>query len=149
MALDNFENFIDRVESFDAAEELFTIVDSNKYELEKLMRAQLAQGIDNTGQPRIDQYTEPYAALKPKKYTGLGAVTDRVTFYATGDLYEDLEAEVNPEGFIVESQLPTFDYMSERIGFGQYGLAPEGCLQFATEVTLPAIIDSVETKMIG
>lgn len=149
MALDGFLNFIDRVEAFDAAEELFIIVDNNKYELEKLMRAQLAQGVDKTGQKRIDAYTEPYAKLKPKKYTGLGTVTDRVTFYAIGDLYEDLHAEVNPEGFIVKSPLKTFDYMSERIGFNLYGLAPEGCQVFATEITYPSIVEAVQTKMIG
>ena len=149
MALDDILSFIDRLEAFDAQEEQVLIVEANASELEKLQRAQLAQGVDITGQPRIDYYSEPYAKLKEKKYIGLGAKVDRVTFYATGTMYEDLKAEVNSEGFIVETQLPTFDFMTKRIGYANYGLSPESCQIFATEITLPGILQAFETKVIS
>lgn len=148
MALDEFLGFIERLEAFDSHAELLAIVENNSYELEKLQRAQLAQGIDITGNPRIDYYTEPYAKQKQKKYTGLGADISKVTFYATGDLYESLKTEVSDAGFIVNAPTDKFDFMTNRIGDENYGLAPAGCLVFATEITLPQTLEAFQKKVI-
>lgn len=137
MALDNLEMIIINLDAFDAQAELVDIIEDNAYEIEKLQRAQLAQGVDITGSQRVDNYTIPYANLKVKKFTGLGAQVDRVTFFATGDLYESLKTTVNGDLFKVESPEKTFGYMVDRIGEENYGLSPEQCETFATEITIP------------
>jgi hypothetical protein len=143
---DQFPILINNLRVFDTEAEVEQIVEANKDRLNELQQEQLAAGVDATGQKRIDEYRPLTKELKRKFGVGLGAVTDRVTFFMTGKLYNSLHAEVAGGQYEVKSPLPTFDKMVERIGKDKYGLSPDQREEFATEITVPEFVKVWEQK---
>lgn len=146
MALDNLEYIISGLQAIDTEKEVVTIVENNKDRLVELQQEQLAAGVDVDGQKRVDEYRPLTKAIKKNIGVGLGAVTDRVTFFMTGKLYDSLHAKVSADLVTVESPLATFDKMTERVGNENYGLAPDQREDFAIEITLPEFGKVLEEK---
>lgn len=147
MSLDNLLNTIHSLSAFDAEKEQLEIVEENKERLVQLQQEQLAAGIGKDGRKRIDEYRPFTKFIKKTKGVGLGRVTDRVTFFMTGNLYGSLEAKLNGSLFSIESPLPTFDKMVERITPDDYGLDYDQRLEFATEIVLPQIQERFKQKV--
>lgn len=137
MDLTNIENIIKGLTSFDTKEEVEKIIENNSEVLVQLQRDQLSEGVDITGNERIDHYA-PFTIMEKNLYgKGLGAVTDHVTFYMTGSLYESLYFKQAGEQFEITSPLETFDKMVDRIKPDKYGLDEEKRLYFAQQKLLP------------
>jgi hypothetical protein len=148
MPLEAFANTIQSLERFDFGLELYNIVQANKEKLVDLQQEQLSEGIGKDGRFRSDGYAPLTKFLKKKYGQGLGAVTDRVTFFMTGDLYRSMYPAVTKDDFQVISQLPTFDKMVDRIGEDNYGLDEGQRLIFATEIVEPEIHRVFKEKVI-
>lgn len=147
MALDNMASILEKLAAFNAGDELREIVEDNGERLVELQQEQLAAGQDKDGQSRTDQYAISTVQMKQKNGVGLGAVTDRVTFFNVGNLYQSLRTNVSQDQFMVNSPLPTFDYMINRVGEENYGLSPDQREEFATEITAPQIKERFHDKV--
>lgn len=132
------EKLLQGLQSFDAHKEFVDIVQANIGELTALQREQMSYGKDITGNDRIDEYRPLTKFLKGLNGTGLGAVTDRVTFFMTGQLYNSLTTQLTGDVFRTTSTLPTFDKMIERVGDENFGLDPQQREHFAVEIAMPA-----------
>jgi hypothetical protein len=132
--------------SFNAHDEVERIVDDNHDVIVQLERDQLSEGIDRDGNERKDHYAPFTVKMKEMYGKGLGAVTDHVTFYMTGTMYESLFYKSEGDEFTVTSPLETYDKMIERIGEDEYGLSPEKRLYFAEEKVLPKFAEIFKEK---
>lgn len=146
MNLNPLLKLIDGLKSLDSKAEVEKIIIDNRERLTELMQEQLSAGKDISGNKRIDSYAPLTKFLKNKYGSGLGAVTDRVTFFMTGELYGSLHAQVENNSYRITSPLPTFGKMIDRVGDEDYGLNPQGRLEFATTVTLPEFSKVLEEK---
>jgi len=136
--LKGLETLIKGMQSFNAHDEFVSIVELNKDELTALQREQLSYGIGRDGNPRIDEYRPLTMMIKSLTGVGLGAVTDRVTFFMTGNLYQSLTTQLSGDVFITTAPVFTFDKMVDRIGDDNYGLSEDQRIEFATETAMPA-----------
>lgn len=139
MILNGLYNKIQKLKELSLDKAIKDSVIEHSDEAVELMKLQLQAGIDITGNKRIDAYAPAYAELKPKKYVGIGAITDTVTFYATGELYSDLKMFINGNSFEIKSDLEKFDWMVERITDPFYGLSPQSRAKFAAQFILPEL----------
>lgn len=146
MALTGLNKLITDLSAFNFEAELEVIVTDNKEAVVDLMRAQMSEGKDITGMARNDQYKEVTKIIKESFGVGLGAVTERVTFYMTGALYESLAATVRRRSFEIKSPLDTYYKMLGRVGVNNYGLSAEKRQIFADKYTLPSIRTSLLEK---
>lgn len=137
MNLVPLQTLINNLQTFDVKKEVTDIITDNKEEITKRQREQLEYGIDVFGKPRIDEYRPLTKFIKQTTGIGLGAVTDRVTFFMTGQLYGSLFAEIIGENYETKSPLFTYDKMIDRIGRENYGLDYDSRLDFALSVLLP------------
>lgn len=137
MALDNLEKLLQGLQAWDGHKEFLDIVDANAPVLSMLQQDQLSEGKDNTGQVRSDDYRPFTIAYKRMFGIGLGAITDRVTFFMTGQLYDSLTTRITGDNFLVQSPLPTFNKMIERVGDDNYGLDEQRRIDFATNTAMP------------
>lgn len=150
MALDGMKQFIDDLTAFDFGQELRTIVADNAEELPELLKVQLAAGKDGDNKP-VTLYGSPNyarATIEEKKINGrgLGAVTDRITNYMSGDFYRLQRAKVVGQVFSIDSPVTYFGDIVERSGESVMELNEESRLKFATEITLPSIEDVLYAK---
>lgn len=145
MGLENFAKAIENLQSLDFREVVRQTVVENQAVIVELQKEQLSEGLDINGQSRVDSYSSQYAALKKKKYEGLGAVTDIVTFYATGDLYRSLKLKIRDFNYEVVSDDSNFEWMTERITNEKYGLSPDSRDSF----TISYIMPNIETSFYG
>lgn len=132
---------IQGMQSFDSHKEFVGIVEGNTTELANLQREQLSFGIDISGKKRIDEYRPLTKYLKNKFGVGLGAVTDRVTFFDKGNLYNSLTTTLVNDAIKTTSPLATFQKMVDRIGYEDFGLDPEQRQDFASNTAMPAFRD--------
>lgn len=151
---DTFITFIDKFQAFDFGAEQETIIEANKESLADLQAEQLAKGKDRNDEPILLKdnpdyefgYTPFTKDLKEKYGKGLGAVTDHVTFYQSGNLYRELFATVNKEEFTIESKVPYFGELIQRTGDEAMGLAEESKERFAENILLPKFNDVLTEK---
>jgi hypothetical protein len=127
------------IEAFDLPTEQRAIVESKKEVLADFQALVLAEGKNNKGQVRDDQYAPLTEYIKTRFGQGLGRVTDRVTFYMTGRLYASLEVHISSKTYSVKSPLETWDKMVARIGEANYGLDPERQYRFFDEIVRPGV----------
>lgn len=143
MALDNFRNTIDRLKTFSFGQSLQTAVEDNMGELPEMIREQLAEGKDGQDKPNTifgrRGYSPKTVEIKQANGTGLGAVTDRITNYMTGDLYESLEMKSDGKVLDADSDVPYFEdvllYSSPRL----LDVDEVHRRQFAEESVMPAV----------
>lgn len=146
MNLNPLLKLIDGLKSLDVQAEVEKIVDDNGSRLSELMQEQLAAGHDITGKRRRDAYRPLTVYLKKKMGVGLGAETDRVTFFMHGNLYGSLFTKRTGDKYVISSPLPTYDKMLTRIGDENYGVEFDQRLEFAKTVTLPEFGKVLEQK---
>jgi hypothetical protein len=137
MNLVPLQNLINSLQTFDVKKEVVDIIVANKEEITNRQRDQLEHGIDVFGKPRIDEYRPLTKFIKQTTGVGLGAVTDRVTFFMTGQLYGSLFTEIIGENYEAKSPLFTYDKMIDRVGRENFGLDYDSRLDFALSVLLP------------
>jgi len=137
MNLQPLQTLIKNLEAFDAHKEVLEIVDNNREQLTNKQTDQLAHGVDVFGDLRTDEYRPLTKYLKRMNGVGLGAVTDRVTFYMTGKLYQSMFTQVVGEFYEAKSSLHTYDKMIDRIGRENFGLDYDSRLEFANETMMP------------
>lgn len=134
---DALKKTVSALKDFNTEAEVTKIVEDNKGKLTELQKEQLAAGVDISGNPRVDEYRPLTKYIKRTRGKGLGAVTDRVTFFMEGNLYNSLHTVVKDGKFETLSDRFTFQKMIERVGDENYGLDPESRKEFATTVTVP------------
>lgn len=139
MAIQGLKNLAVGLASIDMEEEQYRIVEDNRDEIVLAQAEVLSEGKDKTGQPRQDQYRPFTIQYKQEFGKGLGRVVDRVTFFMTGNLYYSLFARVTKRTYSVESPLPTYDKMLERIGKNNFGLDPQRQIAFRDGITIPRL----------
>lgn len=128
---------IEGITSLNTKEEVITIIEKNRERITELQLQQMAAGIDKTGEERTDEYS-PFTVRYKKEYgEGLGAETDRVTFFMSGEMYSEMKTRVDGDEFFTEADNFKFDKMVERVGLEKYGLDPQSRLTMADEVVLP------------
>jgi len=137
MNLNPLLNLINGLKSLDVEAEVVKIVEDNKPRITELMQEQLSAGKDIDGDKRVDGYRPLTIYLKKKYGIGLGAETNRVTFFMEGNLYNSLFTQVRGKKYNIFSPLPTYTKMLDRIGDKQFGVDPDQRLEFAKTVTLP------------
>lgn len=145
MGLD-LKKLIDDLDAFDPHAVLLGIVTKNGERIVELQQEQLAAGIDNTGQPRVDEYRPFTIEQKHEFGIGLGAVTDHVTFFMTGEMYSEMSNVIFGDEFEVRALGEKFDKMMERIGDERYGLDEESRRKFAEEITIPEFKNELFAK---
>lgn len=150
MPLDGLRDLIDNLTAFDFGREMETIVSEHTEDITELLKIQLATGKDGDGEPvTLDgnpEYTPFTMDIKEKYGQGLGAVTDRITTYMTGDLYRSLKTKAEGRVFETEASVPYFDEVIGRTGDQIMELGEDGRRKFAEEITLPAIADVLYAK---
>lgn len=155
MDFTNLQNIINGLKSFNAHDEVVKIIDDNSKAIVDLQKDQLSEGINKDGNERMDSY-RPFTIQQKKLFgTGIGRITDHVTFYMTGNLYNSLLFKRDGDEFITESNEDTYTKMIDRINGGgsfygsekdEYGLSPDSRLDFATKITLPEFAKVFEEK---
>ncbi|MDP4264928.1 MAG: hypothetical protein Q8941_20535 [Bacteroidota bacterium] len=154
MGLDNLNNLIDSLERFDAHEELRVIVENNTDAIAELQKQQMADGVDSDGNDTQLKDNgawnfgyRPFTIKQKEKYgSGLGAVTDRVTGYMTGELYDKLAVKMTGDEFAQTSGVQYFSDLLSRTGGQWMGLNLQSRIYFGEEVTLPQFAKVLEEK---
>lgn len=149
--LSNLQNIIEGLRTMDIDAEVFKVVEQNGGEIVRLQQEQLSRGIDKDGDFRVDEYRPLTKFIKQstEDLSSLGRVTDRVTFFMYGNLYNSMYNQIMGTLFQVKSPLPTYDKMLDRINAGgkvNYGLSPDSRLEFVEGFTIPAVKKYLETK---
>lgn len=150
MPLDNFAQLINKLQAFDFGQEMQTIVEDNADKLPPMIREQLAEGKDGEDKPNTifgrSGYSPKTVAIKEANGKGLGAVTDRITNYMSGDTYEALEVHVENQVFEADSDVPYFADIVLYSSAALLEVDEEHRLEFAETVTLPSIKGTLMEK---
>lgn len=150
MPLEDFAQRISKLQAFDFGQELQTIVAENAEKITPYILEQLASGKDGNDQPNKifgrNGYSPKTVEIKEVNGQGLGAVTDRITNYMSGDFYESLKTEVEGQVFEADSDVSYFGDIRLYSSPELLEVNEENRLDFAEKVTLPAIKESLQAK---
>lgn len=150
MPLDDFKNTIDRLAAFDFGQELQTIVEDNVEKIVPMIWDQLAAGKAGDGKDNTvfghDAYAIQTVREKEEHGKGLGAITDRITNFMTGDFYESLRIQVEGRVFEADSDVPYFADIKAYSRDALLEVDEEHRLEFAEEITIPAITEALNAK---
>lgn len=148
--LTDLQQRITRLAAFDFAEELRIAVSANLDRVPDYLRQQLASGKTGDDEPATifgrSGYSPRTVAIKQANGEGLGAVTDHVTNYMTGDFYRSLVTRL--EGDAVESDSDV-GYFGDILLYSPVGLLRvnrANRLDFAKSAVLPAVRASMLEK---
>lgn len=148
--LDDFENRITSLRGFDFGQELATIIDNNSEKITDLVRKQLEAGVDGNNEPNKifdrTEYRPLTIEIKQKTGVGLGAVTDRVTNYMTGDFYRSLKTDVQGNVFEEDSDVSYFGDIRLYSSDALLEVNEQNRKEFAETVTLPGIQEALLSK---
>lgn len=145
--LTNLRNKINALRSFDFDKEQRTIIDANKDKLADLQAEQLAQGLKSDGSRITPGYSAFTIQDKKANGTGLGAVTDRVTFFKTGELYRKLRADIQGSTFAIRADTFKFHKAIDRSGVNVVGLSRDSKEKFVLTYTRPGLLKAYEQKV--
>jgi len=132
--LDGLLKFISNIRNFFVEKEVAEELALDKDEIVKMVRLQLAKGIDGDGLPvylkrhgGIFYYYAPSTKRKKDIFgVGLGSVTDPITNYMTGGFYRSIYVDVNKDAtFEVKSTSYLYDLIKFRSGENIINLNPE------------------------
>lgn len=148
--LDDFENRITALRGFDFGAELQVIVENNSEKITDLVRKQLEAGIDGNNEPNKifdrTEYRPLTIEIKQTKGVGLGAVTDRITNFMTGDFYRSLKTDVEGNVFEEDSDVSYFGDIRLYSSDALLEVNEENRKEFAETVTLPSISEALLAK---
>jgi hypothetical protein len=143
MALDDLEGKIIAFEAIDFKQELTNVIEDNTELLVNIQQAQLASGFDAEGkavQATIYPSYSPYTIKQKKKYgVDLGAVTDRVTNYMTGAMYNSMTKKVEGDNVTTDSNVGYFAERKQWSGEKAFDLNESYRREFAEEKVIPYI----------
>lgn len=144
------EEWIARLQAFDFGQELRTIVSDNLDKLPVYLKEQLAAGQDGDGNATTifgrSGYSPRTVAIKEANGVGLGAVTDRVTNYMSGDFFNSMVEKMEGDVFETDSDVAYFGDITLRSTPNQLFINEQNRLDFANTVTLPAIKEALLAK---
>ena len=114
MPFNNFYKKIAAIESFDIAKETMAIITENEDTILSLIRGQMgSKGIRGDGKFIRAKYGNAYRDStvfnKERVGLGLGAKTDFVTMFMTGEFYASLKLVTAGTTFTVTSNVPYFE----------------------------------------
>lgn len=148
--LDDFENRISTLRAFDFGLEMETIVENNSEKITEYVRKQLAAGVDGNNEPNKifdrTEYRPRTIEIKQSRGSGLGAVTDHITNYMTGDFYESLTTVVQDKQVEEDSDVSYFGDIRLYSSDALLEVNEENRREFAETVTLPGIQQALEAK---
>lgn len=145
--LDHLQRKIKALETFNFKSETLAVITEHKDKLADLQAEQLAQGLNSKGEKIGPEY-RPFTIQKKKSEgVGLGRVTDRVTFFQTGELYRKLRAEIRVSAFAIKADSFKFDKMIKRSGVNTVGLNDDSREKFILGVTRPGILKAYKQKV--
>ena len=143
MALDDLENKIAAFSALDFHNELVSVIEDNEDLLVNLQQSQLASGFDAEGQAvnaTIYPSYSPYTIKQKKKYgVDLGAVTDRVTNYMTGAMYNSMTKQIDGDNVTTNSDVGYFPERKQWSGEKAFDLNESYRREFAEEKVIPHI----------
>ncbi len=150
MALNGLKKIMEDLEAFNFEVSLSSIIAENKDLISDKVADQIGRtGLDGNGD-RITldggEYTDFTVRYKQEHGKGLGAVTDRVTLYQTGELYRMIETEVTIDEVTTLSNVPYYDELMERTGEQVMKLNESSRLEFAQEIVIPAFAEDLKEK---
>lgn len=141
--LDDFAQRIAKLQAFDFGREMQTAIEDNADKLPDMVREQLSVGKDGDGHANTifgrDEYQPATIAIKQQYGKGLGAVTDFVTNYMTGALYESIEVKTEDQALELESDVPYFEDVKRYSSDALLEVNESHRLEFAEQYTMPAV----------
>ena len=150
MALNGIRQLIDNLEAFSFEASLSSIIAENKDLISDRVADQIGRkSLDGDGEMiTLDgsEYSDFTIRYKQEHGKGLGAVTDRVTLYQTGELYRMIETEVTIDDVTTMSNVPYYDELMERTGPQVMKLNETNRLEFAQEIVMPAFSEEFKEK---
>ena len=143
MPFDDFYNKIVVLSEFNIAKETVDIINANGKFLSDLLKSQLSKGKDGNNEDVKAKYGTFYADFtisnKEKNGKGLGAVTDYVTNFMTGEFYTDIKVHTEDEEFVFDSSTPYFNSIIARSGDVIMELNKENLKIFSEEILIPQL----------
>lgn len=143
MPLDAFKNTIDMLRAFDFGAAQEKAVEDNVDELPAMVREQLAGGEDGDGNDNTifgrDTYAPKTIEIKKEKGVGLGAVTNYITNYMTGQFYETVEVKMENGAFELKSDVPYFEEIKQYSSSALLEVSEEHRLEFAEDFVMPSV----------
>lgn len=150
MALDQLQQFINSLDAFDFESSLSSVIVTNKDVISDKVAEQLGStSLDGDGnQVLLDGggYADATIRYKQDFGQGLGAITDRVTLYQTGELYRMINTEVVVDEVNTMSNVPYYDELMQRTGEQVMKLNESNRLEFAQEYVMPAFAEDLMNK---
>jgi len=142
MALDQLQQFISDLDAFDFEASMSGVILDNKDIISDMVAAQLGStSLDGNNNPVLldgSGYADSTIRYKQEHGQGLGAITDRVTLYQTGELYKMIDTEVVVDEVQTMSDVPYYDELMQRTGEDVMKLNETNRIDFATEILMPA-----------
>lgn len=152
MPLYNLEQLINNIQQFDLVTEQNKIIEEHKDVLADLQAEQWGSKSKDYAGRDIKLLDNPGGGYRPftieKKRTegfGLGAVTNRITLFQTGELYRSLFATITSSKFFLSSDVFYFKKLMKRTG-DVTGLDHDERLKFAETYVRPGIKEVLKQK---
>lgn len=144
------KQLIQDLQKFDFGQELQEIVADNADKITPYVLQQLAAGKDGDDKPVTifgrRGYSPKTVEIKKANGRGLGAVTDRITNYMTGEFYETMFTKVEGKVFEEDSPVDYFGDITLRSPDALLEVNEEHRKDFGQTVTLPSITDRLLAK---
>lgn len=150
MPLDDLKERIERLQAFDFGREMEEIVADNLDKITPMVREQLEAGKDGEDKPNTIfgrfGYSPKTVEIKQANGEGLGAVTDRITNFMSGDFYESMRTEMEGRVFEEDSDVSYFGDITLYSSPALLDLDEEHRKEFGENITLPAIKERLLEK---
>ena len=142
MGLTGLQQLANALDAFDTNAVIENIISDNSDALVELLKQQLGAGTDANKQPITFLGNTLYKAAtikyKQKHGVGLGAETEHITLYMSGNLYQDLSASLYNKAYSFKSSVPYFEDVIMKTGDTVTGLSEDSRKQFYNNILLPA-----------
>ncbi|QES88869.1 hypothetical protein [Rhizosphaericola mali] len=146
MALNQLQNLIQSLSKFDFETEQERIVSDNKDLLTTFLTNQLSMGLDGNDENIQPQYAPFTIEIKEKYGQGLGAITDRVTFFMTGAFYQGLQSSVGAGVFSFTSPVSYLQDIINRSGQKVLELNIHSREDFGNDILFPKFKEVFKQK---
>lgn len=151
--LEDLKHKIQALSEFDAELELEKVIQDNATTLVGLQRSQWAQGIDRNeestkldGRDYYSVFTYDYKQLNG---SGLGAVTDYITGYMSGELYSNTAMFLENKEIVFKSSVTYWADLLDRTGEQWAGISETNRLGFAQAKVIPGIQQAFKEKVMS
>jgi hypothetical protein len=151
----DLDNLINRLDAFDFEAEQQLVVHENLDQLSELQKKQFAESKDANGQPielkdnaKYGFGYRPFTIEQKKLYgIGLGRVTDRVTLYMSGDLFNEMFARIQGNTYEVASHVPYWSTLTNRLQKEATQLSEDNRRFFGETYVIPGVENALKEKV--